>query len=157
MYYFLFVAYFIKGGLYLLIVSYFILPWFFVALLQQHLLSVSESFHFVCFSASTCKWDHTVFVFFVQLISLPVKPSRSINIIAKHKIAFFVIRNVRCAYTSLVFPFIDQKVLRLLLYVGYCKQCCGNMQIGASNFLPEFLRRTTDSYGSSILTLRSSP
>ena len=45
---------------------------------------------FVCFLHSTCKWNHTVFVF-VWLISLSTILCRSIHVVANGKISFFFI------------------------------------------------------------------
>lgn len=79
------------------------------------------------FLDSTYKWNYMVF-FFPWPILLSIIASRSIHIVEKGKISFFlmtelcyaVCRGVCVCITSL---FIGQWALRLLPYLGFCKYC----------------------------------
>lgn len=129
---YLWLSYFIKGGLCLLIPVILFCPTFSASSFLPTAFTLCIWIFSFCFSASTCKWDHTVFVFFVQLISLPIKPSRSINIIAKHKIAFFVAKecSVVYIYHALFFHSSIKRYLDRFYILAIANNAAVNMQIG---------------------------
>ena len=87
----------------------------FVIFFRFHIYMISDS---ICLS--------------VWLISLNIRPSKAIHVGANGKTLFFFNRWVifHClymyiyTYTPLLYPIICQWTLRLLLYLGSCKQYC---------------------------------
>ena len=78
------------------------------------------------FSDSTCKWDHTVFVFLCLTYFLSIMPSRLIRVVTNGRNFFFLwLNNIPlCMYMYILYflyPFIHQWTFRLFPYLGYCE------------------------------------
>ena len=102
----------------------------FSQLVTTSLFFLSVSLFLFCYSYlfyfldSIYKWYHTAFVFLWHIL-LTIMPSKSIHVVVNDKISFFFGWVVfLCIYIlHILYPFICWWMLRLLQYLGNCKQC----------------------------------
>ena len=98
--------------------------------LSTVLTCVNHPFFSLCLLILFCYlwfhvWNHVVFVVSVWLISLSMISSRYIHVVANGKISFFFMPIYISLYMyHIFFILLNINGHRLLLYVGYCKQCC---------------------------------